>query len=51
MPYWNSTPEFRIVVKENGQEELQVRYINEAQGYTSKWEAIPKIYERHTSNA
>jgi len=51
MPYFNSTPEFRIVVKENGQEELQVRYINESQGYTSKWQIVPKIYETDKSNA
>ena len=49
--YPNSTPEFRIVVKENGTEELQLRYINEAQGYTSKWQIVPKIYETNTNNA
>jgi hypothetical protein len=43
--YPNSTPEFRIVIKLNGSEELQVRYINITQGYKSKWQAIPKIYE------
>jgi predicted metallopeptidase len=43
--YPNSSPEFRIVVKQDGLEELQVRYINITQGYTSKWQAIPKIYE------
>jgi len=51
MPYFNSTPEFRIVVKENGQEELQVRYINESQGYASKWQVVPKIYESSTVTA
>jgi len=43
--YPNSTPEFRIVVKQDGSEELQVRYINITQRYTGKWQAIPKIYE------
>jgi len=43
--YPNCSPEFQIVVKEDGTEELQVRYINIAQGYTSKWQVIPKIYE------
>jgi hypothetical protein len=37
MVYPNSTPEFRIVVKQNGSEELQVRYINAPMGYTGKW--------------
>ncbi len=45
MPYFNSAPEFRIFVKQNGTQELQVRYINEAQGYTSKWQSIPIVYE------
>lgn len=34
MIYFDSTPEFQIFVKEDGSEALQVRYINEAQGYT-----------------
>ena len=51
MPYANSSPEFRILVKEDGTEELQVRYINEAQEYKSKWQVIPKVYETITTNA
>jgi hypothetical protein len=43
--YPNSTPEFRIVVKENGTQELQLRYINMAQGYTGKWQNVPLVYE------
>jgi hypothetical protein len=45
MPYPNSTPEFRIVLKNNGLQELQVRYINEPQGYKSKWQNIPIVKE------
>jgi hypothetical protein len=45
MLYPNSTPEFRIVVKQDHSEELQVRYINMAQGYTSKWQKVPKVNE------
>jgi len=41
--YPNSTPEFRIVVKKNGLEELQFRYTNITQGYTSKWQAVEKV--------
>ncbi len=47
--YPNSTPEFRIFVKQDNTQELQVRYICEAQKYTSKWQAIKVEYE-HTSN-
>jgi hypothetical protein len=43
--YPNSTPEFRIVVKQDYSEELQVRYVNIAQGYTSKWQKVEKVYE------
>ena len=46
--YPNSTPEFRIFVKQDGNQELQVRYVCEAQGYKSKWQSIPVIYEEVT---
>ncbi len=45
MPYPNSACEFRILVKQDGIQELQVRYINEAQGYKSKWQTIPIVKE------
>lgn len=45
MLYPNSTPEFRIVIKQDGKQEFQVRYINIAQGYTSKWQSIQVVYE------
>ena len=37
MIYPNSTPEFRILKKENGTQVMQVRYINRPMGYTGKW--------------
>jgi hypothetical protein len=43
--YPNSTPEFRFLVKENGVQVLQVRYINIAQGYISKWADVPLVKE------
>jgi hypothetical protein len=43
--YPNSTPEFRILVKQDGEQEFQVRYINITQGYISKWQAIKVEYE------
>ena len=45
MIYPNCTPEFRIFVKSDGTQELQVRYINIAQGYTGKWQPIKVEYE------
>ena len=34
--YPGSVPEFRFLVKEDGAQVLQVRYINTVQGYTAK---------------
>jgi hypothetical protein len=48
--YPNSTPEFRIFVKQNGTQEFQVRYINLAQGYTGKWQPVLVEYEDANSN-
>ena len=45
MLYPNSTPEFRILVKQDGAQEFQVRYVCEAQKYKSKWEPIQVVYE------
>jgi hypothetical protein len=50
MLYPNSSPEFRIVVKQNGLEELQVRYINMAQGYTSKWMPVNTVQEEKSES-
>ena len=35
--YPNSTPEFRMLQKEDGTMTMQVRYINSVMGYTGKW--------------
>ncbi len=45
MIYPNSTPEFRVLIKQDKTQEFQVRYINIAQGYKSKWQAIKVEYE------
>ena len=45
MIYPGSTPEFRILVKQDGTQELQVRYINSAQGYQGKWQVVPVVKE------
>jgi hypothetical protein len=49
MIYPGSTPEFRILVKQDGTQEFQLRYINAAQGYTGKWEPIKVEYENEAS--
>lgn len=53
MTYFESTPEFRVLVSQEGQERLQVRYINQAQGYTGSWQDVPVVKENElsTSNA
>ena len=43
MVYPNSAPEFRILKQPNGEQMLQVRYINMAQGYTGKWQDVPVV--------
>jgi hypothetical protein len=43
--YPNSTPEFRILIKEDKTQEFQVRYISTQQGYVGKWEKIKVEYE------
>ena len=45
MVYPNSTPEFRIFIKQDGTQELQLRYINITQGYTGNWQPIQVVYE------
>jgi len=35
--YPNSSPEFRMLQKEDGTMVMQVRYINVPLGYTGKW--------------
>jgi hypothetical protein len=51
--YPNSSPEFRVLVKQDGKQELQIRYINTAQSYTGKWQPIKIEYEcdNSTDNA
>jgi hypothetical protein len=45
MIYPGSSPEFRVLVKADGAQTLQVRYINLAHGYTGKWQDIPVVKE------
>jgi len=43
--YPGSSPEFRILIKQDGTQVLQVRYINSTQGYTGKWMDVPFVKE------
>ena len=43
--YPGSTPEFRILRKQSGEQEIQVRYVNTTVGYTGQWSAIPIVDE------
>jgi len=45
--YPGATPEFRILKNINSEQTLQVRYINIAQGYTSKWQDVPVVIENN----
>ena len=51
MIYPGSSPEFRILERKDGTKELQVRYVNETQGYKGKWESIPLVKQDDTSNS
>jgi len=50
MLYPGATPEFRILVKQDGAQEFQVRYINAAQYYVGKWQAVPIVKEVSIDN-
>lgn len=43
--YPGSVSEFRVLIKLDGTQVLQVRYINEGMGYTGKWQDIPVVKE------
>jgi hypothetical protein len=45
MIYPGSVPEFRMLLKKDGTQVMQVRYINSSMGYTGKWQDIPVAQE------
>jgi hypothetical protein len=45
MVYPGATPEIRILVKQDGTQSLQVRYVNITQGYVGKWHDAPVVIE------
>lgn len=50
MIYPGSVPEFRILIKQDGTQEFQLRYVNATQGYISKWQSINVEYENVDSD-
>ena len=48
--YPGSLPEFRVLVKVDGSQAFQVRYVNSVQGYTGGWQDIPLAFEDDKSN-
>jgi hypothetical protein len=48
--YPNSTPEFRMVQKDDGSTAMQVRYICAPQGYTGKWMDVKTEKENDKSS-
>ena len=48
--YPNSTPEFRMLQKEEGTMVMQVRYINSAMGYTGKWMDVQTEKENNSAS-
>ena len=49
--YPNSTPEFRMLQKEDGTMAMQVRYINASVGYTGKWMVVKMVKEESNGSA
>jgi len=49
--YPGSTPEFRILKQPNGEQTLQLRYINITQGYTGKWQNVPVVEVKEEETA
>ena len=43
--YPGSSPEFRILVKVDGTNIIQVRYVSHVAGYVGKWQEIPVVKE------
>ena len=50
MSYPGSSPEFRILIKQDGTQTFQVRYTKYDIGYVSKWTDIPVVIEHNTAN-
>jgi hypothetical protein len=50
MIYPGSTPEFRVLIKVDGTQVIQLRYINITQGYTGRWQDLPVVKEYDDTN-
>jgi len=45
MVYPGATPEFRILIKADETQVLQLRHVNISHGYTGKWQDVPVVLE------
>lgn len=45
MVYPGATPEFRVLLKSDGTQVLQVRYIHAQHKYVGKWQDVPMVKE------
>lgn len=48
--YPNSSPEFKMIQKEDGSTQMMVRYINKPIGYTGQWMPIVMEKENGSNN-
>ena len=48
--YPNSSPEFRMLQKEDGTVVMQVRYLNRPMGYTGKWMDVKTEKQNDTTS-
>ena len=49
-PYPNSAPEFRMLQKNDGTIEMQVRYRNDGMGYLGKWLPVNTVQEEKSES-
>jgi hypothetical protein len=52
MSYPGSVPEFRLLIKADGTQVLQLRYVQASMGYRGLWQNVPVVHEneQHTAN-
>jgi hypothetical protein len=50
MIYPGSAPEFRVLIKVDGTQVIQLRYVNITQGYIGQWQDLPVVKEYDDTN-
>lgn len=46
MIYPGSSPEFRMLIRKDGTQILQIRYVNSTVNYVGKWQDVPVVIEK-----